>query len=296
MTLQLPTPQANTRSDASMRFDAASRVSAIPLDTDDLEQQGDQERRTDPGRKTILSIFPVELTRNIQHAGFITYFHPPARKDKIIRVNMNPSRVTVQRPNPLAPCFHITDSVVSTGDRGYLLIQCVDTYQWVQNYERERQEQLPISAADVAQALVREWTQGRRMNQGAIGMKVLDPNEPIRSQVDQLWAAQTEYFRSMILEADGFFDNPQDRKAIGELHRKAAEWLGTENRPWFRQQEEIRMKTCPNCMERINAQAVGCKECSVFLPEFYRKHKLAFEHDTAVCDFYDKTGTRPKAA
>jgi hypothetical protein len=275
-------------------YDAAMNVSAIPLDQSYLE---DRERQIEPGRCTILSIFPVELTRYIPHAGLSTYFHPAASKDKIIHVKMNPARMTVQRPDVSAPCFHISDSPVPTGKRGYTLLQCVDTYQWVQNYEREKQEPLPITAESAATSLVREWTQARRVNQGAIGIALLDAKSPISAQVDRLWESQTAYFRSLVIEADGWFVSTvsSERASIAEIHRKAAEWLGTENRPWFRQQEEVRMKTCPQCSERIMATAIGCKECQVFLPDFYRKYKLPFEHDTAVSDFYDRTGTRPKA-
>jgi hypothetical protein len=293
-TLPLPTPLADARADAS------ANVSAIPLDASYLDRErmsDDGDREVIAGRKTILSIFPVELTRHIQHAGMSTYYHPAAQKDEIIQVVMNPRRMNVQRTDGTAPCFSVSRMPVPTGERGYLLLQCVDTFQWCKNYERDRQEPLPIYAHDVAQSLVQEWTQARRVNNGTIGMSLLDPGEPIRAQVDRLWATQTAYFRSLVLEADGFFAStiPSERASIGELHRIGAHWLGTENRPWFRLQEEVRMKTCPKCSERIIASAIGCKECSVFLPDFYAKYpKLWTGQDSAVGMFWEQTGTTPK--
>lgn len=286
-TLPLPTPLSGAR-------DAAMNVSAVPFSESYLD---DRERQVEPGRRTILSIFPVEAYRTIAHAGLSTYYHPAAQKDKIIRVSMNPARLTVQTPRAGATFFHVTETTVPSGERGYLLLQCVDTYQWVMNYERERLEPLPITAESAATSLLQEWRQGRRTSQGAIGMDLLDPTQPIDAQVNRLWDQQTAYFRSLVLEADGFFASivPSERAAIGELHRKAAEWLGTEDRPWFRQQEEVRMKTCPKCSERIIASAVGCKFCQAFLPDYYAKYLALWDGmDTAVLRFWEQTKSTPK--
>jgi hypothetical protein len=149
----------------------------------------------------------------------------------------------------------------------------------------------------VATSLVQEWNQTRRVNNGTVGIGLLDPGTPVKEQVDVLWKAQEAYFRSLVLEADGFFAStvPSERAAIGELHRIGASWLGTENRPWFRLQEEVRMKTCPKCSERIIATAIGCKECAVFLPDFYAKYpRLWAGQDSAVLSFWEQTGTLPK--
>lgn len=262
-------------------------VSAVPQTAAELGSGvGNFGRRIQPGRATLLSIFPVELSITSNHAGRAVYVHPPADKARILEVTMNPERLMVQSADPDQPMFTFsTPKECSSGERGYTLLHVCDTYQWCNNYEREKMEPLPISAAIVAESLERSWVQGQRTASGKIGIKVLDQAKALKPQLDDLWADQTAYFRSLVNEADKH-DQDAERKYITEIHRVAAKWMGIENRPWCKPMEERHVKRCPACSSDILAEALVCKECSTFLPEFYRAHQISWETDSAVTDFF----------
>jgi len=274
----------------------AQTVSAVPVSPADLGVGiGTFGHRLQPGRATVLSIFPVALNITSHHAGRAVYLHPAADKTQILEVTMNPNRMSVQNPGSEEPMFVISPArQCASGERGYTMLHVCDTYQWVNNPERERMEPLPVPAATVAESLERSWTQGQRTASGKIGIRVLDPNQPLRGQVDALWADQTAYFRSLVNEADKF-DQDKDRKFITELYRVAARWMGIENRDWCKSMEERHVKRCPACASDILAEALTCKECSTFLPEFYKVHGIPFEADTAVSDFSRRVQPAPKS-
>ena len=259
-------------------------VSAVPANAAELGQgQGQYGRRVEPGRTTMLSIFPVEMFLSTPHAGVFTYLHPAAKKDKILTMSVNPNRVSIQSPDPLAKPFTLTETTPKSG-RGYTLLNLYDTYQWCTNYAHDRMEPLPIASGIVAEALERIWISGRRTESGRIGIQVLNNDEPIERQVDNLWANQTAYFRSLVNEADKF-EMDRDRKYITEIHRTAAAWIGIETRPWCRPLEERRSKRCVACAKDILAEALVCSECSTFLPEFHEKHGVPYEGDATVGEF-----------
>lgn len=263
---------------------AANLVSAIPTSAAELGiGQGDFGRKFAPGTAVLLSIFPIEMHCMSKHAGLTPYLHPAADKGKIIELTMNPARLSVQAPDVSQPLFFLTSKPIANG-RGYTLISFCDTFQWVPNYERERQEPLPIEARIVAEARENMWVQGQRTRSGRIGIKVLNRNEPFEEQLRFLWDGQTDYFRSLVEEADKS-ELERDRKYITQIHRAAAAWLGIENREWFRPMGEQHMKKCVACASSILAESLVCKECSTFLPEFHVEHRIPFAHDIRVAEF-----------
>lgn len=263
---------------------ATNLVSAIPTSAAELGiGQGDFGRKFAPGTSVLLSIFPIEMHDMSKHAGRTPYLHPAAAKDKIIELTMNPARLSVQTPDLDQPLFFLRPKAVNNG-RGYTLISFCDTYQWVNNPERERREPLPIEAVVVAQAYESMWIQGQRTRSGRIGIKVLNRNEPFEEQLRFLWDGQIEYFRSLVEEADKS-ELERDRKYITQIHRAAAAWLGIENREWFKPMGEQHMKKCPACASSILAEALVCIKCTRFLPEFHVEHKIPFAHDIRVAEF-----------
>lgn len=226
-----------------------------------------------PGKETILSIFPMELSIQIPHAGpQFVYIHPPAQRDLDIVMAYNPERTTAYPPTSDMP-FSYKQTPVKTS-RGYTRIVVHDTYQLVQDWTQEKPTTIKkdIPAIMVADDLVRVWSSGRMTESAAGGPGIMryQKNVPLDEQLESLWQRQTLYFRELVFQADRFHEQKQWNN-ITNLHRKAAEYLGGELRPWFQPLQGTATKECPACQNRMERLAIVCAKCNTNIVKFAKE-------------------------
>lgn len=190
------------------------------------------------GPRTILSVFPIEMRLELRHEGFRTYIMPASLKG-----------------------FYQT-----------LVVQ--DTYAWNRNYAVEEFAlyQAPISAVVVAENLVNRWSQGLVGTKDGLGpgIMICEGSHPTVEEIQTVTDRQEAYFRALVYEADERFTK-EGPVNITDLHRAAAEWMGTNDRPWIKPIEQVSLIFCPACAEKIKAEALICRHCHTDIEEFHAK-------------------------
>lgn len=258
------------------------------MDTVTLLPESISERIT-PGKETIISIFPMELSIQIPHAGpQFVYVHPPADRDKNILMAYNPERTTAYPPTSNLP-FTYREEPVNTR-RGYTSIVVYDTYQLVQDWTQEKPTILKkdIPALMVAEDLVRVWSSGRMTESaaGGPGIARFDRSRPLDEQLASLWSRQDQYFRELVFQADRFHEK-KEWNNITNLHRKAAEYLGGELRPWFQPLQGSATKDCPACQNRMERMAIVCSKCNTNIIRFAKEmSELGVKIEDPVLEMY----------
>jgi hypothetical protein len=82
---------------------------------------------------------------------------------------------------------------------------------------------------------------------------------------------QIEWFRRICRLADDDWARYGVHKAISDLQRFAADYLGLD-RPWSRKIEQLAMATCPACRQIIPSDALVCHLCrTIVKPQEYTK-------------------------
>jgi len=239
------------------------------MDTLELLPQSASEHIT-PGRAEILSIFPMELSLLVPHAGpQFTYIHPPADRNKKILMAYNPKRTT-EFPPSSELAFTYKEEPVTDG-KGFTRIVLYDTYQLVQDWTQDKptvvKKDIPVKM--VVEDLVRCWCSGRLTDsaEGGPGIAVYEPKIRLQEQLDALWHKQSSYFRGLVFQADRFFETKQWGN-ITNLHRTAAEYVGGEARPWYQPLSEGVMKSCPACQTKMERLAIVCGKCNTNIVKF----------------------------
>lgn len=203
------------------------------------------------GPRTVISVYPRELRLELRHEGFKTYVMPGAPKGKF-------STLTVR-----------------------------DTYAYVRNFSVDNFElyQAPVAGSVVAENLMQAWSNGLVGTKEGIGPGILvcADLEPTAEEIASVMAKQEVYFRELIMEGDILFNKPETAGDITDVHRLAAEWMGTTDRPWFKPLTHISLTPCPACAEDIRSTAKICKVCKTNIAEFLEaenaKAKVGKKHE-----------------
>lgn len=194
------------------------------------------------GPRTLISVFPKELRLELRHEGFKTYVMPSAPKGKF-------STLTVR-----------------------------DTYAWVRNFSADNFElyQAPIAGTVVAENLMQRWSMGLVGTRDGLGPGILvcAGLEPSPEEIVHAKNQQEAYFRELILEGDVLFAKPETAGDITDVHRMAAEWMGAQDRAWYKPIQHILMATCPACAEEIRSTAKICRFCRTNLADFIESEAL----------------------
>lgn len=190
------------------------------------------------GPRTILSVFPKEQVLELRHEGFKTYRMPAAKQ----------------------------------GSFETLVVP--DTYSWNRNFAADGFQlyAAAIPATAVADNLITRWSTSMVGTKDGLGPGVLicKGAEPTEEEIAAVNARQQDYFRFLVNEADALFaqDNIKD---ITDTHRMAAEWMGTQDRPWCKLTVRVEMRPCPACGESIRAGYDYCKHCHTSTEEYLAK-------------------------
>lgn len=255
-----------------------------------------------PNSTTILSIFPIALERQFLHNGFITYQHPEAPRDSILRRTYNPERVsTTNRIPPGTPDF-FDETKNCEVNQGYTLIRVFDTFVWTRDFTQDSEHFIPhpVTAANVAKDLVSLWSSDALAGDGGSrpGLRSIAGEEPTPVELAELREMQTRYFRTLVNDGHSLFSKGQV-KDISDLHRSAAKWLGANNLPWLVKIEQVEMKKCVACGNDIRSEALRCEKCNADLPDFYKKYGIEVDPllDPAVAALFARMpATKGKGA
>lgn len=251
--------------------------------------------RYEPGRATVLSIWPFDQKHPTYHAGMVTYWHPKCEPDKIKVVQMNPMRMCMVPSNPVKPedlwMAKYTEQPCQPG-KGYVRIDVVDTYTRIRDrYAEGVEDNAPILFRDamipanaVANMLVDTFSGGRTGDDvyGGAGIKVYDPRQTLEQQLADLDRMQRELAGGLYDKAEEFALNRQFTN-ITNYHRTLAQWAQLPHRDWMRVDRNARkeMKTCPNCQEAIPAACIICTKCHVNLVQLAEEYGVG-KSDEAV--------------
>jgi hypothetical protein len=206
-------------------------------------------------RRTIVSIFPMELEATLRHGpvgtnkAFTRYVMPAAPKD------------------------------------GYTTLVVEDGQEWIMNWEIRELRPAPHSATSIANSLVHLWTSGTLGADSGFkpGIMLCAGDTPTEEELAHLREQQTRFFRALIDDGHAMF-NRQEFKNISDLHRAAARWMGVRV-PWLVQLEQAQEKKCAACGENILTTALVCKHCNTNLVNFFREMNLPVERDPFIADF-----------
>lgn len=90
-------------------------------------------------------------------------------------------------------------------------------------------------------------------------------------QIAEAEARQRRWFEKLVKDADDNWNLNHQFKAISDLHRKAAIYLGQE-REWTKSFAQMAMTKCPVCQSLVDPKALQCGNCqNVLKPEEYKK-------------------------
>jgi hypothetical protein len=216
-------------------------------------------------KRTLVSVFPQESRHRVRHAT-ITGVNP----DGTSRLGG-----TIEYVLPAAP----------KGGFQTLTITGASDIGTDPNTDEHMLRPIPVDA--IAQELVVRFTIDRLGATTSVGPGIWVAPEPVPTD-DQIrkspemaaaLAKQEEYFRQLIYEGDRL---SADSKPVTNLHRVAAVYMGTEDRPWVKEITERRTKTCPACGEMILAAALVCKSCQTNLLDWGRANGVTQEEDPVV--------------
>ncbi len=192
------------------------------------------------------------------------------------------------------PMFRDAPDVPCEVGKGYALVRVYDTFTWSRDFSQDSERVIPhpLSALDLARSLVASWASDVIEGNGAMGpgIMVIEGSTPTDAELEQVRNRQATYARTLINSAKIYYS--QDKvKDISGLHRAMAEFMGVKNVPWLVEMEQVEMKACRACGERIRAEALKCKECQTDLIAFYKQHDLVpdAKEDPAVFAFLEKS-------
>jgi hypothetical protein len=233
LVLDPPIPVGNCISDAASVFEPSPHAAG---------------RIYTPNNRTLCSIYPMELTHYMLHAGGRKQYHIPS---------------------------------VPKGT--YALLRVYDTYTLTRNLSKiaaagdedmdraDEMQQSPVFCDGVADDLIRMWAGDAPGNQSGAkpGIMVLADDQPTQLELDQLNDTQTTYFRWLVMKGDEYWITG-DRKSITDDHRRALRWLGSEDREWYKKIDAVLLKRCPACAEEVNMMATVCRYCQTNLIKWYK--------------------------
>jgi hypothetical protein len=196
------------------------------------------------GPRTIVSVFPMEQSLKLRHEGFKNYILPSAPKGSHVQLTVH------------------------------------DSYAWNRNFNADRFElyPAPIPATSIADNLIQRFTTGMIGTKDGLGpgIMICADVEPTEEEIATVVARQEAYFRYLINEADFLFAKNQVGD-IHDVHRMAADWMGTHDRAWAKPLVHVEMKRCPACDEEVRGSAKFCRWCHTDIPAWIAKEEKALK-------------------
>src|SRR6185369_15971877 len=188
----------------------------------------------------------------------------------------------------------------------YALLRVYDTYQVIADLSGratnddghgDDMQAAPVHCDGVCDDLLRIFSGdavGNRDGQMP-GLMVIQGDEPDQGELDRLWSQHESYCRYLVQQADDF-ETKGLRSYITEEHRRALDWLGSEDRTWYRKILATREKDCPACAELINRMATRCKVCGIDIEKWYRDKgiEVTEDLDLGVWTLLQRIKSQPK--
>ena len=200
-------------------------------------------------KRTLASVFPIDVRVDRRHNGYTTYVLPAAPKDGV-------------------------STLVVTGAIDFGIDRTT---------EPETILERPVPVDVVADDLLRTFSTGQlgATDAAGPGICICAGDKPTAEEIAAIRTRQTLYFTDLVYSADLMFARGES-KGILQIHREAAKWLGVEGRPWVQELTPSSTKKCLACAETIQAQARVCKMCRTDLVEFAEKNGVSVEQDPFI--------------
>lgn len=215
-----------------------------------------------PGSRTVLSVAPVRFRMAVNRARMVDGVLQPGDVEYVLE------------PAPRD---------------GYSVCKIHDTFQFMRDFTSVNEfnpggdiRPMPVTAERETHAFIQHCIGGNMGARSGVHPGVIEcaGPEPTPEEIAKAREIHTVYARWMVNDGHAKFGRGE-LKEINEEHRRNAEWLGV-NVPWKVELEQVQVKKCAACAEEIKSEALNCKHCSVFLPDFYKKAGLEPDTDMAV--------------
>lgn len=133
------------------------------------------------------------------------------------------------------------------------------------DHEQDRRE-VGISAMEIAQNLLRIWTDALSGVPGGRGVAIIADDQPTAAELAGMKTNLKLYCERKVAQAQDFYTSGR-AEFIGPVHQECARIIGGVF-DWVTSVETN--KLCPKCGGINPKSAMGCKHCGVDFEEYYR--------------------------
>jgi hypothetical protein len=174
---------------------------------------------------------------------------------------------------------HLKFELAAAPKGGYTTCSFCDSQQVVRdttdvNSSETRGIPLPVPVDIIATSLMEAWSHAGVDPFGKArpkpGIMIIQGTQPTAEELAEMNAMEEKLCRYAVEEADRI--KTTGKGEIGEFHRNALAWMGSERRDWFKPIERGLTKTSPATGEQINMNATV--DNGVDLIEYYVKYGL----------------------
>lgn len=215
-----------------------------------------------PNHRTICSIAPVPLRAERPYNGIVQFNVPAVTKGK------------------------------------YVTLRVYDTQQFVNNpmADPPQLEPRPITATQVGECLVREWTRSLGSEAGgSLGVALIGGDEPTQEELDRMAEAQTLLSKTLHNKAEQHYAERKWELIPALARVMTREWLGY-GAAWLPEMVVRSTKNCPACADEMASVALRCKGCGTDLPKWYAENRIPPDEDEAVVAFIERRLAAKNAA
>lgn len=195
--------------------------------------------------------------------------------------------------------------VLPAAEKGkYTLLRFFDSQQAVHNTNQQDSDErqmlpMPVSVDSIAQDFRLNWCSGYVGPMGKFppGIDIIAGEFPTAAELATLNAKQERMCRALVEEADAIEKGTVKGVIIGNDHRDALEWMGSEKRSWFRPIEKGYSKISVITGNHIPVEALADGGQDIL--EYYVKYDLdpLMYQDTHVAKlFADKPAMKTQIA
>lgn len=191
-------------------------------------------------------------------------------------VSIYPEKISEFKPRLIPGYFDIPG--VKKGSLEVLVIHRVSFP--IEIADGERTFMVPELPEDVANSIVNDWMSAKIAvdEQGKPGLFWVDgahTREAIpkhfKEKLDEADRLQINWFRRLVDLANNEFARTKQSRAIADIQRTAARYLGFMELPWMQLEDIVIPTNCKFCTFLIPPEAVVCPNCrNVLNPEAYK--------------------------
>lgn len=195
--------------------------------------------------------------------------------------------------------------VLPAAEKGkFTLLKFYDSQQAVHNTNHQDSDErqflpMPVSVESIAQDFRENWCAGYigPMGQFPPGIDIIAGEYPTEAELVALNAKEERMCRALVEEGDAIEKGTLKNVRIGDDHRDALEWMGSEKRSWFRPIEKGYSKISVITGNHIPMEALADGGQDIL--EYYVKYDLdplMYQDEHAAKLFAEKPAMKTQIA